>query len=114
ASTSHRVILAAAPYNQKHIKFHITTNTEKKKNSAIDCKRCHVPAIWNHAQGENRHIGYQDRGEEMDDLVGPRRDDVFLDQHFDTIGDWLKKTERSHTIWAVSVLHPRKNFSFQH
>jgi hypothetical protein len=50
----------------------------------------------------------------MDDLVGPHRDDVFLDQHFDTVGDWLKKTERSHTIWAVSVLHPCKNFSFQH
>ena len=50
----------------------------------------------------------------MHDLVRPRRHDVFLDQHFDAVGDWLEKTERADSIRAVAVLHPRENFSLQH
>ena len=50
----------------------------------------------------------------MHELVGPRRHDVFLDQHFDAVSDWLKKTEWPHAIRSVAVLHPCENFPLQH
>ena len=50
----------------------------------------------------------------MYDLVCPHRDDVFLDQHFNAVGDWLKKAERPDAIRAVAVLYPCENFSLQH
>ena len=50
----------------------------------------------------------------MDDLVGALRNDVFLDQHFNSVGDRLKKAERTNAIRAVTILHAPKNFSFKH
>ena len=66
----------------------------------------------NHTEGEDRHSRDENRREEVYDLVRPRRDDIFLDQHFDPIGDGLKKTERPDAIWPVAVLHSPQNFSF--
>src|ERR1700736_5971601 len=50
----------------------------------------------------------------MHDLVRPGGDDVLLDQHFDSIGDRLKKSERSNAVWAVTILHSAENFSLEH
>src|SRR5213083_2026132 len=65
---------------------------------------------WNHTQGEDRHGSDENGREEMYDLVCPHRDDVFLDQHFNAVGDWLKKAERPDAIRAVAVLYPCENF----
>src|ERR1700730_17985700 len=49
----------------------------------------------------------------MDDLVRAGGNDVFLDQHFNSIGDRLKKAEWTDAIRAVTILHAPKDFSFQ-
>ena len=50
----------------------------------------------------------------MHNLVGPHRHDVFLDQHLDAVGDWLKKAERPDPIRAVAILYSPEDFPFQH
>ena len=50
----------------------------------------------------------------MHNLVCTCRNDVFLDQHFYAVRDWLEKTERAHAIRSIAVLHPRQNFPLQH
>src|SRR5947209_397590 len=49
----------------------------------------------------------------MDDLVRAQGNDVFLDQHFNSVGNRLKKAEGTNAIRAVPILHPAENFSFQ-
>ena len=50
----------------------------------------------------------------MHDFIGPRGDDVFLDEHFDAIGDWLEKPEWADPVRSVAILHSSENFSLQH
>src|SRR5437016_4684610 len=49
----------------------------------------------------------------MDDLVGTNRNDVFLDQHLDAVGNRLEETEWTDAIRAVAILHASKNFAFE-
>src|SRR5260370_40238829 len=49
----------------------------------------------------------------MDDLVRAGGNDVFLDQHFNSIGDRLKKAEWTDAIRAVTILHAPKNFAVE-
>src|SRR5437016_3674420 len=49
----------------------------------------------------------------MHNLVGARRNDVFLDQHLDPVRHRLKKTKRAHAIWSVAILNASENFSLQ-
>ena len=49
----------------------------------------------------------------MDDLVGAGRHDVFFDQHFNSVGHRLEKSEWTDAIRAVTILHSPENFSFE-
>jgi hypothetical protein len=48
------------------------------------------------------------------DLIGAHWHDVFLDQHLDTVGHRLKKSERPDAIWPITILHASENFPLQH
>ena len=50
----------------------------------------------------------------MDDLVGAKRDDIFLDQELDAVGHRLEKPERSDAIWSVAILDARENLPLEH
>src|SRR5207237_5252420 len=81
---------------------------------AVDRERRHVSAIRNYAERENRRRRDQNRRKEMDDLVRARRNDVFLDQHFNSVGDRLKKSKWADAVRPVTILHPPENFSLEH
>ena len=50
----------------------------------------------------------------MHNLVGARGHDVFLNEHLDAVGYWLKKPERSDAIRAITILNAPEDFPFQH
>ena len=110
----HREFVVASPARHEHSELRCRSHSEEKQNAAVDHERSHVPAIRNHAEGENRRRRNQDRREKMHNLVRTRRHNVLLDQHFNPVGDWLKKTERPDPIWPVAILYPPKNFPLQH
>src|SRR5207247_9126460 len=87
---------------------------EEKEYAAVYREGRHISAIWNHAEREDRYRGEDDRREKMHDLIRTRGHDVFLDQHFDAVSDWLEKTEWTDAVWPIAVLHPPENFPFQH
>src|SRR4030095_15127710 len=87
---------------------------KEKEDPAINRKRRHAPAIRNDAEGKNRGGGDQDWRKKMHNLVGTHRDDVFFDQHLDSVGDWLKEGERPAPIRAVPILYPPEDFPLQH
>ena len=58
--------------------------------------------------------GNQDRCEKVHDFVGPRRHNVFLDQHLDPVGDRLEKPEWADAIRAVAILYAAEDFAFHH
>jgi len=47
----------------------LSIQPREKQNPAVDDERCHVPAVRNHAEGEDRRGGDDDWRQEMDDLV---------------------------------------------
>ena len=49
----------------------------------------------------------------MDNFVGARRDDVFLNQHLDPVRHRLKQTKRADTIGSIAILDAPENFSLQ-
>ena len=112
--TEHGKFIVASPAGHKDCEFCGRSHGKEKKNATINCERRHVPAIRNHTQCEDRHGREKDWREKMDELIRSRRHNVFLDQHFDSVGDWLEKTERPDPVRAVAVLHPGKNFPLQY
>ena len=49
----------------------------------------------------------------MHHFIGPRRNDIFLNQHFDPISNRLEKAERPNAIRSVTILYAAENFSFE-
>jgi len=90
-----------------------TASSVADPTAAIDTKRRHVSAVGNDAERENRGGRDQYGREKMHDLVRARRDDIFLDQHLDPIGDRLKKPERPDAIRAVAILDTTENFPLE-
>ena len=110
----HRKLVVTAPAGHEHGELRCRSNGKEKEDPAINRKRRHAPAIRNDAEGENCGGSDQDWREKMHNLVGPHRDDVFLDQHLDAVGDWLKEAERPDPIRAVAILYSPEDFPFQH
>ncbi len=110
----HGKFIVAAPAGHEDCQLRGRSHGKEKEYATVNGKRGHVPPIRNYAQSEDRHSGDEDRREEVDNLISPRRDDIFLDQHFDAVSDWLEKAERPHAIRSIAVLHPCENFSLQH
>jgi hypothetical protein len=49
----------------------------------------------------------------MNDMIRRERNDVFLDQHFDSVGHGLKQAEWANPIRAVTILHSAENLSLE-
>lgn len=49
----------------------------------------------------------------MKEFVGPVRDNIFFEEHFDAVGHRLKQSENAHPIRPGSILDSSQPFSFQ-
>src|SRR6266516_5147278 len=106
--------MVSAPARNEDGELRCRSNGKEKEDPAINSKRRHAAAIGNDAQGENRGGGNKDWRKKMHNLVGARRNDVFLDQHLDAVGDWLKEAKRPDSIRPIAILYPPEDFPFQY
>ena len=109
----HREFIVASPAGHENAELGRRSDGEEKQDAAIDRERRHVPAVGNDAEGQDRRGGNHDRRDEMDDLIGAKRDDVFLDQELDAVRQRLEKPERADAIWPVTVLDARENLPLE-
>src|SRR5207237_9682854 len=109
----HQELFIPAPSGNEDRKPRGRSNGKEKQDSAIDRERRHVPAIRDHPKGKNRCSSNENRSQEVHKLVSTRGHDVFLDQHFDAVSQWLQKSERSNAVRAIAILYPAENLSLQ-
>jgi hypothetical protein len=102
----HRKFVIAGPSGHEHCKFRCRSYGEEEEYASVYREGRHISAIRNHGEREDRNRGKNDRRKKMHNLVCACRHDVFLDQHFYAVRDWLEKTERPHAIRSIAVLHP--------
>ncbi len=110
----HGKFVVAPPAGHENAEFRGGADGEEKQDAAINREGRHVPAVGNNAKRQNRRRRDHDRRDEMDDLVGAKRDDVFLDEQLDAVGQRLEKPERADAVRSVAVLDARENFPLQH
>src|SRR6202040_1774709 len=89
------------------------TDSEEEEDARVQVEDDHVAA-----DGENR-VGHEgsdydeDRREEVDDVIGRERDDVFLGEGLDAVGDGLKEAGGAGAIRAVAVLDTAEAFALE-
>src|SRR5262249_15446601 len=104
----------AGPAGHEHCKFRCRSYGEEKEYAAVYREGRHISSIGNDAQREDCHRGEDDWREKMHHLICARWHDVFLDQHFNAVCDWLEKSERPDAIRSIAILHSCEYFSLQH
>ena len=78
----------------------------QEQQAGVDVGQRDVGAERNHRPGgQRRHDGH-DRAEEEQALVGRRREDDFLEQQLDRVGDRLQQAERADAVGAGADLRP--------
>ncbi len=92
----------------------ITELTAKKyKHSGVQIGQRHVAPDRQHRiereGGQHQH----QRRQEVHNLVRRMRHNIFLGQRLNSIGERLKKTERPHAIWAVTILNPPQSLALE-
>ena len=74
----------------------------------------HLRAERDHRERQERRHGREDRREEVDRLVGQRRDDLFLERQLHAVGQRLQQAPRADPVGADPVLHAADDLALEH
>jgi len=89
------ILVAAGPAGHEHAQFRARADGEEEQQARLrQVERDHVPAKWQHGVSQQHGDEQRDGGEEVDDLVRRARDDIFLDERLDAVGDELAKARK--------------------
>ncbi len=89
----------------KTLQFRRGANGEEEQDARIEIDQRHVAADGQNRVAHEDDDDQQHRREEVHDRIGAERNDVFLGQRLDAVGDGLKEAVGADAIGAVAVLH---------
>ena len=113
------VFVAARPAGHKDREFGGGTGGEEVEDTGVEFDGDEVAAVGNDGEGENREREQHDRREEVQQVIGTARHDVFFGERLHTVGEGLRETEEAElgkrdrgAIGTGAILDTAKNLAF--
>ena len=107
-----RVLRVRRPAGDNHAVHLDRGDRHHEQQAGVDVGERHFGPERNHRPGgQRRHDGH-DRAEEEQALVRHRREDDFLDQQLERVGDRLQQAHRADAVRARADLGPADGLAF--
>ncbi|MNV58278.1 hypothetical protein D3C71_1506420 [compost metagenome] len=107
-----RVFVVARPAGEQHGVYRQAGHHQEEQNTDVEVG--HRPGRTDRDDGKCQQQGSEGdhRRQGEDHPVGEFRNPVFLEEHFDHVGDQLQRTAPADTVWSVTVLEQAEQATF--